>query len=70
MITQIEPMNRSQPWLPAWSWRLGLGVALLLGSVLAGSLWAGFGPPATFIAGGAFAGIALIGMLSWQDDSK
>jgi len=46
------------------------GVALLLGSVLAGSLWAGFGPPATFIAGGAFAGIALIGMLSWQDDSK
>ena len=31
MITQIEPMNRSQPWLAAWSWRLGLGVALLLG---------------------------------------
>ena len=42
------------------------GAALLVASVLAGSLWTAFGPAATFIAGGAFAGIALIGMLSWQ----
>ena len=44
------------------------GAALLVASVLAGSLWTAFGPAATFIAGGAFAGIALIGMLSWQND--
>src|SRR5579864_778098 len=46
------------------------GAALLVASVLAGSLWTTFGPAATFIAGGIFAGIALIGMLSWQNDSK
>jgi hypothetical protein len=43
---------------------------LLVASVLAGSLWTAFGPAATFIAGGAFAGIALIGMLSRQSDSR
>ena len=46
------------------------GAAMLVASVLAGSLWTAFGPAATFIAGGAFAGIALIGMLSWRNDSK
>jgi MFS family permease len=46
------------------------GAALLVASVLAGSLWTAFGPAATFIAGGTFAGIALIGMLSWRNDSK
>jgi MFS family permease len=46
------------------------GAALLVASVLAGSLWTAFGPAATFIAGGTFAGIALVGMLSWQNDSK
>jgi MFS family permease len=46
------------------------GAALLVASVLAGWLWTVFGPAATFIAGGTFAGIALIGMLSWQNDSK
>ena len=46
------------------------GAALLVASVLAGSLWTAFGSPATFIAGGTFAGIALIGMLSWRKDSK
>jgi MFS family permease len=46
------------------------GAALLVASVLAGWLWTAFGPAATFIAGGTFAGIALIGMLSWQNDSK
>jgi MFS family permease len=42
------------------------GAALLVASVLAGSLWTAFGPPATFIAGGTFAGIALVGMVSSQ----
>jgi hypothetical protein len=46
------------------------GAALLVASVLAGSLWAAFGPAATFVAGGTFAGIALLGMLSWQTNSK
>jgi MFS family permease len=46
------------------------GAALLVASVLAGSLWMAFGPAATFTAGGTFAGIALIGMLSWQNDGK
>src|SRR6202007_2961438 len=40
------------------------GIALLAASVLAGSLWTAFGPAATFVAGGVFAGIALLGMLS------
>lgn len=46
------------------------GAALLVASVLAGLLWTAFGPAATFIAGGTFAGIALIGMLCWRNDSK
>jgi len=46
------------------------GAALLVASILAGSLWTAFGPAATFIAGGTFAGIALIGMLPWQKDNK
>jgi MFS family permease len=46
------------------------GAALLVASVLAGSLWTAFGPAATFVAGGTFAGIALIGLLSWRTDSK
>jgi MFS family permease len=46
------------------------GAALLVASVLAGSLWTVFGPTATFVAGGTFAGIALIGMLSWQNHSN
>jgi uncharacterized membrane-anchored protein YitT (DUF2179 family) len=36
---------------------------LLVASILAGWLWAGFGPAATFIAGAAFTGIAILGML-------
>ena len=46
------------------------GVALLVASVLAGWLWTVFSPAATFIAGGAFAGVALLGMLSWQTERK
>ena len=42
------------------------GMTLLIASVLAGWLWTAVGTPATFLAGGAFAGIAVLGMLSWQ----
>ena len=40
------------------------GMALLLASVVAGSLWELVGPSATFIAGAAFAAIAAMGILS------
>ncbi len=40
------------------------GVALLLASVVAGSLWSVAGPSATFLAGAAFAAIAAIGLLA------
>ena len=43
------------------------GVALLLASVVAGSLWKLVGPSATFIAGAAFAGIAAIGILTHRE---
>jgi MFS family permease len=42
---------------------LASGVALLVASTLAGYLWAAIGPASTFIAGGAFAGIAWIALL-------
>lgn len=42
---------------------LASGLALLVGSVLAGLLWDAYGPPATFMAGGAFAVITLLGVL-------
>lgn len=39
------------------------GGALLLASVVAGVLWNAFGPPATFLAGAAFAAAAAMGLL-------
>jgi len=42
------------------------GGALLLASVIAGSLWTLFGPSATFIAGAAFAALAAIGLLLYR----
>ena len=39
------------------------GGALLLASVIAGSLWSSFGASATFLAGAAFATVATIGLL-------
>jgi MFS family permease len=39
---------------------LGSGVAMLVASVLAGFLWDQLGAPATFYAGVAFAGIAML----------
>ena len=38
------------------------GLALLLASVLAGALWDGIGPEATFLAGAGFAALALLGL--------
>lgn len=40
------------------------GVALLLASVIAGSLWSAFGASATFLAGAVFAAVAAIGLWS------
>jgi len=39
------------------------GCALLLASVIAGALWSTFGAPVTFLAGGAFALIAVLGLI-------
>ena len=38
------------------------GLALLLASAIAGSLWSAFGPPATFLAGAMFATLAALGV--------
>jgi len=43
---------------------LASGVCMLLASVLAGWLWQSWGPSATFLAGAAFAALALLG-LGW-----
>ena len=40
------------------------GVALLLASVIAGSLWTAFGASSTFFAGAVFAAVAAIGLLA------
>jgi MFS family permease len=40
------------------------GGALLLASVTAGALWSAIGPSATFLAGGAFAAVAAIGLVT------
>jgi MFS family permease len=40
------------------------GGALLLASVIAGALWSIFGPSATFMAGAAFAAVAVFGLLA------
>jgi MFS family permease len=40
------------------------GGALLLASVIAGSLWSSLGASATFLAGAVFAGVAAIGLLA------
>jgi MFS family permease len=39
------------------------GGALLSASVIAGTLWTTLGPPVTFWAGAAFAGLAVLGLL-------
>ncbi len=46
------------------------GVALLLASVLAGSLWEWVGPSATFVAGAVFALVAAMGILGHRSRSR
>jgi len=38
------------------------GLAALVASVLAGALWDGFGPQATFLTGAGFTAVALLGL--------
>jgi len=45
------------------------GVALLLASVVAGTMWDLIGPPATFMAGASFAAIAATGILVFRPRS-
>lgn len=45
------------------------GGALLLASVIAGSLWSAFGAPATFIAGAGFAAIAATGLILFHPNA-
>lgn len=40
------------------------GIAALLASVMAGVLWDGFGPTATFLTGAGFTAVSLIGLLA------
>ena len=40
------------------------GLAALVASILAGVLWDAIGPDATFLAGGSFAVLALLGFLT------
>ena len=47
-------------------YHLVTGVALLVASLVAGALWSTVGPSATFLAGGLFAGIALLGLTRLQ----
>jgi len=49
---------------------LGSGVALLLASVIAGSLWSLFGAWATFIAGASFAALAALGLLRYRPKAR
>lgn len=42
------------------------GASLLLASLIAGALWNRFGPPATFIAGAAFATLAVLGLILYR----
>lgn len=43
---------------------LTVGVAMLAASVIAGALWTAHGPRSTFLAGAAFTGIALAGVMA------
>jgi MFS family permease len=46
------------------------GVALLVASLVAGSLWQLVGPPATFLAGASFAALAALGILAFGPRSR
>lgn len=42
------------------------GLALLLASIIAGALWSAFGASATFLAGAAFAALAVLGLILYR----
>jgi MFS family permease len=46
------------------------GAALLLASVIAGTLWSAFGAPATFVAGAAITVVAALGMLLYRPRTR
>ncbi len=46
------------------------GIALLMASVIAGVLWSALGASATFIAGAAFAALALLGLALYRKTSQ
>jgi MFS family permease len=46
------------------------GVALLLASIIAGSLWSAFGASATFVAGASFATVAAMGLLLYRPKTR
>jgi MFS family permease len=46
------------------------GGALLLASVIAGTLWSAYGAHAPFLAGALFAALSLLGLLAWRDKSE
>jgi len=46
------------------------GAALLLASAVAGAVWDQLGPPATFVAGAAFAGLAAAGLLFYRPQNR
>ncbi|PAU75289.1 MFS transporter [Halomonas salipaludis] len=46
------------------------GGALLLASIIAGTLWSLFGAPATFIAGASFAAVAAAGLLLYRPATR
>ena len=46
------------------------GGAILMASVIAGSLWSAFGASATFIAGASFAALAAMGLLFYRPNAR
>jgi len=46
------------------------GITLFMASVIAGFIWDLLGPPATFLTGGAFAVVALLGLLLFRPQSE
>jgi len=42
------------------------GISLLLASIIAGALWTAIGASATFLAGAAFAALAVLGLILYR----
>ncbi len=64
LVADTAPAERRAT---AFGWfNLVSGVVLLFASLLAGALWQWAGPAATFWAGGAFAALAISGLVAWM----